>query len=196
MTAINADSRGLGLRGSDAVLLLLGEPAQVLERIVPDDPLALADHVAVELRKAAFVLDPEKVLRRAFARCAHGAAGWRGEPPLTVWLGARVREAIEDVRRAELCEPMSGEGLQDAFGCIADPLGLRSEDMRHACSRFNRLEPEVRAALLRVLVEGDSLDELAGELGSSIPEVARRVRRGLESFRAAFAPRPTLEVVG
>lgn len=164
-----------------ALLLSLGGPEQVLERIVPGDPLGVADCVAYELRRHAYLLDAQRVTRRALARCAQAACAWRGSPPLPVWVRERVSEAIEDVRRSERLPPAEREPC--AFETIAPPLGLPAHPLRHACARFNRLTALERQTFFSVLIEGEPLEGVARRAGLALQEAARGVRRALELFR-------------
>lgn len=175
-----------------ALLLSLGSPEQVLERIVPEDPLGVADCVACELRRLAYLLDAQRVTRRALARCAQAASAWRGSPPLAAWVRERVAEAIEDVRCAERTRPAERE--PGAFEAIAPPLGLSAPPLRSACARFNRLTPLERQTFFGVLIEGQPLEGVARRAGLALQEAARGVRRGLELFRTV-APAPRAAAV-
>lgn len=187
-----------------ALLLLTGTPGDVLARIVPGDPLGIALCVGRELRRGAFLLDAERVTRRAFARCARASASWRGDPALAPWLRERVREAIEDLCRHELGRhdlghgpgaPRPAEHGGGAFETIAAPLGLRVRSLRQACARFNGLARGEREAFFSILIDGQPLEQAAQRAGIALHEAARRARRGLELFRragvAAELPRAT-----
>jgi len=175
--------------GAKALLLLVGTPEDVLERIVPGDPLGLARAVARELRGRAYLLDAGQVLRRTFARCARSATSWRGTPALEDWLLLRVREAIADVLREEerVARDSRRDPPNDALGWIARPLGLRGGPLRGACARFNALDVHLREAFFRVLLEGRPLEAFALEAQIAVTEAGRRARRGLEIFREAVA---------
>ena len=190
-----------------------GSPRELLERIVPGDPLGVGELVAQELDAAAYALDADSVRRRTFARIVHAAfvaAGRRhacafvvasqqsapGRPRTTedpreaeltleAWCRVRVREALEDVRR--------GEGTQrgeipaaDVFDALAIPLGLDRSALRSACTRFNRLERDQRRAFLRTVVERHPPEDLLPRGGGSFVDLARGVREALESFRGVW----------
>ena len=173
-------------------LLAGSSPREVLARLLAGDPLELARHAGEGLRRHAFLLDADRVVLRAMARCARMAARYRGAPELELWLRERVDEALldlvrEDAEALRRGEPPGAVQLA-AFVALARPLGLDPAAMRAACAHFNLLPLAERAAFRALVIEGRSLDELArsaGEAPLSASEVARRARRGLEALLVA-----------
>jgi DNA-directed RNA polymerase specialized sigma24 family protein len=166
-------------------LLCGGSPREVLARILPGDPLGLRAHVAERLRERAYLLDADRVLLRAMARCARFAVRYRGRPELGAWLAERVDEALLDLVREDL-EDLRAERAPPperlaVFVELASPLGLDPAQAWAACTRLNLCVPEERVAFRALVLDGVSLDELARRGGQTATELARRARRALEA---------------
>jgi len=76
-------------------------------------------------------------------------------------------------------------GTRSAFDDFARPLGLDPVRMRCACVAFNHTDLPARRAFFELVIEGRSLDDLAGSGPSSATAIARRARRALEVCLAA-----------
>src|SRR4051812_31993837 len=83
-------------------LLSGGTPREILCRIVQGDPLGLRDRVALRLHADAYLLDADRVLLRALARCARFAGRYQGRPELGSWLDEIAGQAVEEVLREDL----------------------------------------------------------------------------------------------
>ncbi len=149
-------------------------------------------------------MDAEHVHLRALARCAREAVRYRGRPPLDVWLGARVDEAIDDVLRDELrrlgrardarpsagnARAVGGRAAGESGGvwrALAAPLGLEPVAARCACAALNAQPEAERRACYGVLVEGVAPAQLAGaRAGGTAADAAQRARRALGAALAA-----------
>lgn len=167
----------------EAAPLLLGAPGQVLERLLGADPLGLRERAARRLEARCWLLDVDRLVARLAATCALEAPHWRGDPPLEVWLDARVDEAVAGLS-AEPDDPARPAG--PPWSIFAAPLGLDGQRLRRACGRFDGLPFEVREAFFRLVLDGDGPDAFARERGLSLTEAARRARQALEVLRVAL----------
>jgi len=171
-------------------LLSGGPPRKLLARLVQGDPLGVRRLVGRELRANAVLLDADRVVLRALARCARHAARYQGRPKIEAWLRGQVSRAVRELLREEdraLRETPTGEHEQDAHTDLARPLGLDPRATRAACDAFNRRPVLERQAFFRLLIEHASLEEVAAETNSTVNQVARRARRALDAARGAVA---------
>lgn len=163
-------------------LLLTGSAAEVLARIVPEDPLGLRARIAARLEEDALLLESDGVLLATQALCALQASTWRGQPELSRWLGERIEEALEEHLADDgFGPPRTASGLE----AFARPLGLEPRALAEGCARFNGLRLEVRAAFFALVLDGRQPERLARARGLSHSELARRARTALEVFRPA-----------
>jgi len=168
--------------GAAQHLLLTGSAAEVLARIVPEDPLGLRGRIGVRLEERALLLDPEGVLLAAQALCALHAPLWRGEPPLDTWLEERVEEALAECLAEDALGPPRAAGLE----AFARPLSLEPVSLAMACARFHRLPFEAREAFFALVLDARAPERLARARGLSLSDLARRARAALELFRPHF----------
>jgi DNA-directed RNA polymerase specialized sigma24 family protein len=162
----------------------------------------LRERVARKLRDGAFLFDGDRVHLRSLARCARAASNYRGRPELGAWLDGIVDAALADllreddecVRRGGAPHAMDGAGdggepapestprstrkNSGAFAELSLPLQLDPRALAFACHAFNRLPDGERRAFFELVVEGRTLDALAGEKGGAT-SIARRARRAL-----------------
>ena len=179
--------------------LLFGSPREVLARISVGDPLGIRDRVAICLRRERVLLDADRVHLRSLAHCAHRALRLRASEGLAGFLDRCIADAAHELLEADLgprtqaAHRSSDRGSDGgraaapsgAFAALGAPLGLDPERVRAACAAFNGCAIEDRRACLEILVDGDSIDELAKRDGLSVSEVARRARRALDSVLGA-----------
>jgi hypothetical protein len=166
--------------GAAQHLLLTGSAAEVLARIVPEDPLGLRARIGVRLEERALLLDPEGVLLAAQALCALHAPLWRGEPRLDTWLEERVEEALAECLAEDALGPPRASAGLEAF---ARPLSLEPVSLAAACARFHRLPFEAREAFFALVLDARAPERLARARGLSLSDLARRARAALELFR-------------
>ena len=161
--------------------LLLGNPREVLARIVPDDALGLRGLIASRLIERALLADVDSLLLRAQALCALRAPAWRGEPALERWLEDRLSEALEGLLSTG---ELHGSGREPRDrGLDATSLGLDPVEFERACARFNRLPFEHRSAFFALVLDASEPDRLARAQGLSLSQLARRARTALQLFR-------------
>jgi len=167
----------------EAGLLLVGTAEEVLARLVAGDPLGLRARLALELARAALLVDVERALLRLQSLVALRASDWRGVGALEAFLADCLGEALQELVLEEEAGTF-GEPLE--FCCR--PLGLDARALGEACRRFNRLPPEVREAFVAAVLEGAAPERAARARRLSLSEFARRARLGLELFRPPAAP--------
>jgi hypothetical protein len=177
-------------------LLLSGDSAFVLSRIVPGDPLSLRVLLVRELRRRALLCDVEGTLERFLCAVAYHAVSWRGEPRLHRFLRDCLRETLETLLEegAPARAPAGGAALhRDVFSVLAVPLGLDPGSVREACAAFNRRDRIDRELFVRIVLEGAAVDSVARERALSGLEVLRNLRRTIAALLAGI---PALRAPG
>lgn len=177
--------------------LLAGSASEVLEKIMPGDPLGLGMLLGVRLRERALFLDFERMSLYVFAQVARLASDWDGRGGLDRWLRAQVDAALDAALGEQQQEPPvwsqvpGDEVTSETFSQLAAPLGLDPEDVSAACARFHGLDAAVREAFYLLVVEGCSLDH-ASQLGApSAPQLARDARLALDVLRGSRTRNPS-----
>lgn len=151
------------------LLLTCGDATQVLERIVPNDPLGLRVLVVRELLRRSLLYDVEELLVRSFAIVAYRSTSWRGEPPLRRFLGDAVAEAITILESP-------GQAGGEAFTLLSRSFELEADGLQQACALFNHLPRRERERFLEVVLGGRSAEERGREEGLSLPALCRSLR--------------------
>src|SRR5215218_1707357 len=127
------------------------------------------------------------------------AAAWRameaspGEIRLKPWLYTIVRNRALNARR----DARPAEPLPDDVGGVHElhEVVLTREELNRVVAAINALPEMQRAALVRSAVEGRTLDQIAGELGSSpgaVGQLVFRARAALRSGVGMLVPLPLL----
>ncbi|HEY5821219.1 MAG TPA: RNA polymerase sigma factor SigM [Propionibacteriaceae bacterium] len=171
--------------------------AQLLKAHVDGDPTAFATLVArhrdrmwaVALRTMRNPEDAADALQEAYISAFRRAETFRGESQVTTWLHRVVVNACLDrLRRMKVraTEPMP-EDLDRAAelgtGPAADPLEVK-EQQAVVAAALAQLNPDQRAALVLIDMEGYSVDEAAQMLGCAPGTIKSRCARG----RARLVP--------
>lgn len=175
-------------RGGSAHLRLLlaqGEPAEILARIVPHDPLGLRPLVGRRLVDRCLFLDADRVFLAAAARVALDAPRWRGRPGLEAWLRRQVDAAIDGLA-ASSTRVTAGGIWRD----LARPFGFDPLRLATACARLSRRPRAERQAFFLLLVELRPLAEAGRAMGVGAVDLARLARRALDALLAPLAPSP------
>lgn len=162
---------------SDPRQLLRGGPREVLERISRGDPLGLERRVRRELERRHLLLDEERALLRAWARCARFAGRLRRRQGLEGWLRRQVAAALDDLVFED-----EAHSLGSRWSSLAEELDLSPRELGRACARFNRLPLRARRVFFRTVLEGRELESLLYVGGPSLTELARDARRALMVF--------------
>lgn len=128
--------------------------------------------------------DAADALQDAYLSAFRRAGSFRGESQLTTWLHRIVVNACLDRLRQQQRrlgeQPLPADPEQAAalvVGTAADPVELKAlhDDLTAALAQLN---PDQRAALLLVDVEGYSVEEAASLLGVAAGTVKSRCARG------------------
>src|SRR5262245_58966308 len=81
---------------------LRGESAsQLFERMLESDPLRIRERAARRLREVWFLLEPERLFRRAAAVCADAARCEAPPTDLTSWSAEKIDLAIQQLLRED-----------------------------------------------------------------------------------------------
>ena len=172
--------------------------AELLSAHVAGDPLAFSVLVArhrdrlwaVALRTMRNPEDAADALQDAYISAFRRAGSFRGESQVTTWLHRVVVNASLDrlrrnkVRATEPLpeDPDRAEELA-AEGETRDPV-VANEERADIASALQQLNPDQRAALVLVDMEGYSVEEAARMLGCAVGTVKSRCARG----RARLVP--------
>jgi RNA polymerase sigma-70 factor (ECF subfamily) len=154
--------------------------------------LALVADVRPELhryctRMTGSVTDGEDVVQETLARAYFEISQLTTLPPLRPWLFRIAHNRAIDHWRQE--RHRAGEPLESALDLAADAeqepdaVLARSQAVKAAIAGFLALAPAQRGSVILKDVLGHSLDEIASELGLSVPAVKAALHRG----RAALA---------
>jgi len=203
------DAPPQGQRAPQQVDLLSGSASEVLERILPEDPLGLRELLSHRMRERAVLLDLDRLLLAVFVRVAQRAETRRAGTSLRPWLlqqidGLLDRELHRDQGEptTRTLDPMAPSLQEDAWwtagrgllGQLARSLDLDPERLSVSRSRFHRLDREVREAFFALVLEGRSLEQASQRGGTPAPRLARQARMALGVFCApldsALTPQP------
>jgi RNA polymerase sigma-70 factor (ECF subfamily) len=164
--------------------------------------LAIVDHVRPELhrycaRMTGSVADGEDVVQDTLARAYYELSQLTALPPLRPWLFRIAHNRAIDYWRHETVR--ASESL-DAAAEVAgeaahepDHVLARNQAVRAAISCFLQLAPAQRGCVILKDVLDHSLDEIALELGLSVPAVKAALHRGraaLQQLTEAPPPVP------
>ena len=171
--------------------------SDLLAAHVAGDPLAFAALVgrhrdrlwAVALRTMRHPEDAADALQDAYIAAFRRADSFRGDSAVTTWLHRIVVNACLDrIRRNKVraTEPLPHDPERAGSLAAAEPPDpLAAEEQRvDVLSALAELNPDQRAALVLVDMEGYSIDEAAVILGCAPGTVKSRCARG----RARLAP--------
>jgi RNA polymerase sigma-70 factor (ECF subfamily) len=182
--------------------------AELLRAHVDGDPNAFAVLVsrhqdrlwAVALRTMRNPEDAADALQDAYISAFRAAAGFRGDALVTTWLHRVVVNACLDrirsnrVRAAEPMPEHPDRRTELAGSQPADPLEVQEQRVTVEVA-LAQLNPDQRAALVLVDMEGYSVDEAATLLGCAPGTVKSRCARGRAKLVPLLAhlrtPQPT-----
>ncbi len=168
--------------------------------------LAVVAHVRPELhrycaRMTGSASDGEDIVQDTLAHAYYELSQLEALPPLRPWLFRIAHNRAVDHWRRERhrrTEPLDA-AREIAVDAAREPDNLlaRQQATRAAISCFLELAPAQRACVILKDVLDHSLDEIAGELGLSVPAVKAALHRGRAVLRRttavsapAHAPRP------
>jgi len=163
-------------------LFLGGGPAEILDRIEPDDPLALVQLCEDWLSDNAVLVHPDRLFVRAVARVAYAAAyGYDGRPSLLNWLLLRIDQSLQELMEEDFEEerfgiPPSGVDLDRYMDLIPRETGIEPALTRRACVIFNALSKSMREPFYRTVIENWTPEEFAMQKDRSLDEVVRQIQ--------------------
>jgi RNA polymerase sigma-70 factor (ECF subfamily) len=175
---------------------LLPNDADLLRSHVDGDPDAFATLVArhadrlwaVALATMRNPEDAADALQDAYLSAFRRADSFRGEAQVTTWLHRVVVNACLDRLRAlkvRAAEPLPEDLDRDPdLGVTPDDPVLASQQRRDVVRALSQLNPDQRAALVLVDMQGYSVEEAALVLGCAPGTVKSRCARG----RARLVP--------
>jgi len=156
--------------------------------------LALVDEIRPDLhrycsRMMGSTLDGEDVLQETLAQAYYHLPQLNELPPLKPWL-LRIahNKAIDALRREGL---RATEPLETAMDIADDDAGgpesdlMRRQAVEAALASFLRLAPAQRACVILKDVLEYSLEDIAEQLGMSVPAVKAALHRAREGLRLA-----------
>jgi RNA polymerase sigma-70 factor (ECF subfamily) len=162
--------------------------------------LALVAEIRPELlrycaRMTGSVADGEDVVQDTLARASYELSQMTELPPLRPWLFRIAHHrAIDRWRRESLRAAESLEAANDIAADAAlepEQAAARRQAVQAALSSFLVLAPAQRACVILKDVLDHSLDEIAAELGLSVPAVKAALHRGRVALRAAASAAPS-----
>jgi RNA polymerase sigma-70 factor (ECF subfamily) len=159
--------------------------------------LALIEPVRPELhrycaRMTGSLADGEDVVQDTLAIACYELSQMKALPPLRPWLFRIAHNrAIDHLRRERLRQAEPLDAAADVAGDAAsepDEALARQPAVRAAIASFLALPPTQRACVILKDVLDHSLDEIATELGSSVPAVKAALHRARLALASADAP--------
>lgn len=169
-------------------LLRKGTAEDVYSAISQGDPLELQRLGALRLKQLAYLLDADRLHRRALLRVAHKAPEYDGEDPkLDDWIQRRLDEAAFDLLNEDSQILEQGyeppEEFDERYYFMSLTLLIHPEDAVQACVNFNGLPDRIRNAFFALCIEGRTVRECLDD-GHGPAAVLRR--RCHIAFRAVF----------
>lgn len=131
-------------------------------------------------------VDPEDITHDVFVTVSRRLASWRPDAPITTWLFALTRHAVQNRRRREkaraVWRALWGEASPEPVAPASDDLE-RAEDKRRVRAALDRISGRYREVLVLFELEGRSGREVAQLLGMREPALWVLLHRA----RAALA---------
>ena len=183
-------------------ILQLGDPRELMDRLIEEDPFELRSRCSRCSRARAVILSPERLVLQTMARVAVKAGGFAGEEPFGEWLERIVKDCIEDLLDEQREEERRGLPVADSpdsafYAALAEVLECPVCDARMACVSLNSMSDAHREAFHAVIVQGNSLEEWARKCGvpqkrvrALLREVGQEVGMRLEKRSRARRRRP------
>lgn len=136
------------------------------------------------------IVDPDDIAQDVLLRAHQALRAGTVPERLDAWLLRMTRNAVVDAARARARRPESplDAAPEPATTDRPETIVLRREHLRRTVDDIAQLPDNQRVALLGCAVDGRPADEVAEELGVSVPAVHMAVRRARQSLvRAAGA---------
>ena len=180
-------------RGYPGSALLSGDRAKtVLRRLHDGDPLGIAQRCREHIRERALLVAEQRLYLRAIARIAYASMKYRGDPPLSMWLTARIDQALEELvtedRECERLDPHGSQNPEERYAFLTEALGVDATTAREAAIVFNDLPTEVRQAFWALVIEGKSLNRQVAEGHGPRGALRARVKRAIVAISTLSDP--------
>jgi len=138
------------------------DSAEILAHLCNGDPLRLFERVATRLRETWYLLDPDRVHRRALAVCANAAAVELPPADVETWKVAKIDRAIAELvradREAERDRPEVVDEEANSFPMLTECLLLEPDLVRPCVVAFHELGELPRRAFFELVVEGREVE--------------------------------------
>lgn len=167
-------------------------PSHVLQVIADGDPLGIENRVKMLLRKAAWLLDVERMVARGMAAIAFAAYSYRGFPDLDSWIerelerGARM--LIDEDSEAVLDGQTVDFATASSLRWLTELLGLPAAAATRATVVFHALPKDVRRAWYAQAVDKLSLDECVAAGMGTRERLEVMSRRATQAMSLAADP--------
>ncbi len=154
-------------------------------------------HVDRVWRRLTYLLGPdperEDLTQQIFLDVFRGLARFRGDAAFSTFLHRVVVNTACDHlgRRKRRAQPLAPEIAEAVIDPAASP-EVRAEERQRLALTFEllgRIKPKKRIAFVLRVVEGLSLEEVAGLVEANVPTVAQRVRHAHEELQDMIARR-------
>ena len=143
--------------------VLRGSSAEILGRLVADDPLRLAEFGARRMRARYFLFDPDRITERLMARVAHAGARARPEDLDRQWLEGQTDQVlgdlIEEDRNEEGDAPMDCVPEDPRYEILRS-IWVEDRFARAASLAFNTLPESCRRAFYHLALEERSVESV------------------------------------
>lgn len=155
-------------------------PSDLLDRLIPGDPLEIRTLVRARLAERALLWDEEALCLRALALCAHRTVQARRRRLDQDWLLGFVDEAIGQLALGG--DPESEGGALSIFEQLGLPLDFEAGSIAKACRALNCLPELQRLCFQALIICGRDLDDVARDLDRDGGTVGRAARVALDEF--------------
>lgn len=166
----------------------------MLARLCAGDPLRIGMRCQERISERAVLVDPTRLVHRAVARIAYRAMGYRGHPPLAVFLRTVIDASLDELLREDAEREhggVVGEGDDSQIQrFVADLLGVEPHLARRGALAFNALQLPTRAAFFRVAVDGHRFEVAADMLGCDLTQLRDHLQRAVETVSRATGADP------
>lgn len=166
-------------------------PSDLLDRLIPGDPLEIRKLVRARLAERALLWDEESLCLRTLAICAHRTVEARRRRLDQDWLLGFVDEAIGQLALGG--DPAAEAGELPIFEQLGLPLNFEPGSIAAACLALNRLPDLERLCFRALIIDGRELDDVARDLDRDGGTVGRAARVALDEFFGCLvSPEPLL----
>jgi hypothetical protein len=167
-------------------------PREILARLVEGDPLDLRGRCEARVRSQALLIDVHRLHLRCSAHVARHAVGYSGQPHIDIWLGERLRTAVQELLR-ESAELVTGGGVpeppdDERLLLIASTFGMDPSSIGRACVSFNRQPYPARAAFHGLILEGCDPAAWCAEQGVTLARATESLRSALWALGVRDGP--------